>query len=203
MLSALIIWLACLLYGWVHSWMASLGLKQQARRLIGPPVFDRYYRLAFNLFSVLTLLPLLALPLLLPDQRLYQIPFPWMLINLTGQGLAVLILIIGILQTGAMEFIGLRQVFDPVEAESSQLVTDGLYRWMRHPLYTAGLTFLWLSPVMSLNLFALYVGLSAYLVIGAHYEERKLLRIYGEAYRAYRQKTPMLIPCPLKRHFKV
>jgi len=183
--------------------MASLTFKERARRLIGPTIFDRYYRLAFNIFSVATLLPLLALAVLPPDQRLYQIPFPWTLITFVGQGLAILILIIGVLQTGALEFFGLRQVFNPAEAAGNQLVTDGLYRWMRHPLYTAGLVFLWLSPVMTVNLLALYIGLSAYLIIGAHYEERKLLRIYGETYRLYRQETPMLIPCVPKRHFKV
>lgn len=203
MLSPLLILLACLVYGWVHSWMASLAFKGQARKLLGAPLFDRYYRLAYNLFSIVTILPLLALVGLLPDRFLYQIPFPWVLITLAGQGFAVLILLVGVLQTGAMEFIGLRQVFDPAPDENRQLVTEGLYRWVRHPLYTAGLIFIWLSPVMSTNLLTLYIGFSAYLIIGAHYEERKLLRLFGESYQRYTQETPMLIPRPPKSLFKV
>lgn len=198
MLSVIVIWAACLAYGWVHSWMSSLAFKEQMRRRLGSAFFDRYYRLVFNIFSFITLLPLLALAGVLPDHFLYRIPFPWAFFTLAGQGAAVIILLLGVLQTGAMEFIGLRQVFDPDADAGARLVTDGLYAWVRHPLYTAGLIFIWLSPVMSVNLLALFIGFSAYLVIGAHYEERKLLRIFGERYRAYSKNTPMLIPIPCR-----
>ncbi|MCC6956181.1 MAG: isoprenylcysteine carboxylmethyltransferase family protein [Anaerolineales bacterium] len=198
MLSVVVIWAACLAYGWVHSWMASLAFKEHMRRRLGSAFFDRYYRLVFNIFSVVTLLPLLALTGVLPDRLLYRVPFPWVLITLAGQGAAIIVLLLGVLQTGAMEFAGLRQLFSPGPETSARLVTDGLYAWVRHPLYTAGLVFIWLSPVMSVNLLALFIGFSAYLVIGAHYEERKLRRIFGEAYHTYAQKTPMLIPIPCR-----
>jgi protein-S-isoprenylcysteine O-methyltransferase Ste14 len=73
-------------------------------------------------------------------------------------------------------------------------VVRGLYRWVRHPLYTAGLVLIWLTPVMTLNIFSLNLGLTIYLVVGALIEERKLVREYGEAYEEYRKRTPMLIP---------
>jgi protein-S-isoprenylcysteine O-methyltransferase Ste14 len=78
-------------------------------------------------------------------------------------------------------------------------VKEGLYRWVRHPLYTAGLVFIWLSPVMSANLLVFFAGLSAYLVIGAFFEERKLIHAYGDAYRRIQQTTPMFIPWTLVR----
>ncbi len=74
------------------------------------------------------------------------------------------------------------------------MVVHGLYRWVRHPLYTAGLLFIWLTPVMSINLLALNIGLSVYLVVGAIFEERKLLQAFGPAYAEYQQRTPMLVP---------
>jgi protein-S-isoprenylcysteine O-methyltransferase Ste14 len=73
-------------------------------------------------------------------------------------------------------------------------VTNGLYRYVRHPLYTAGLLFIWLIPVMTVNLLALNIGLTAYLIVGARYEERKLVKEFGEEYLHYRERTPMLIP---------
>ena len=103
-------------------------------------------------------------------------------------------MLIGVLQTGLLDFAGLRQLFKLPGDRSAELVTGGLYRYVRHPLYTAGLVFLWFSPEMSINLLALFVGLSAYLVIGALFEERKLVRQYGQVYLDYRRVTPMLIP---------
>jgi protein-S-isoprenylcysteine O-methyltransferase Ste14 len=136
----------------------------------------------------------LILPVVLIDKVIYSIPMPWRLLNLAGQALAVIMLVVGLKQTGISAFAGVRQLFAPEDVSPPKLVTGGLYRYMRHPLYTAGLLFIWLSPVMTWNLLALYLGLSAYGLIGAYFEERKLEREFGEAYQAYKQKTPMLIP---------
>jgi protein-S-isoprenylcysteine O-methyltransferase Ste14 len=193
-LSPILILLACALYGLVHSWLASLQAKDLARKLLGVNIMERFYRLAYNIFAVFSFLPLLALPVWLPDQPLYRIPFPWLILTLAIQGLAALILFIGLLQTGPLDFAGLRQLIGPVGDRPEELVTGGLYRYVRHPLYTAGIVFIWFSPQMSVNLAALFLGLSAYLVIGALFEERKLVRQYGQAYLDYRRKTPMLIP---------
>jgi protein-S-isoprenylcysteine O-methyltransferase Ste14 len=53
---------------------------------------------------------------------------------------------------------------------------------------------LWLMPMMTWNILALNLSLSAYLVIGAILEERKLVQQFGAAYEAYRSRTPFLIP---------
>jgi len=196
-----IILLAVAIYGVVHSWLASLGVKAWARRRYGE-LAERLYRFAYNLFAVLTLLPVLALPALLPDRRLYSVPMPWALFLMGVQLLAVGALGAGLLQTGLWSFLGFKQLAGRREiGEDDQLVVRGLYRWVRHPLYTAGLAFLWATPVMTRNLLSLYVGLSVYLVIGAIYEERKLLATFGDAYVRYRERTPMLIPkLPLQRN---
>ena len=65
---------------------------------------------------------------------------------------------------------------------------------VRHPLYTFSLLFLWLTPVMTRNLALLYGALTVYILIGAVFEERKLLRIFGQEYADYRGKTPFIIP---------
>jgi protein-S-isoprenylcysteine O-methyltransferase Ste14 len=188
-----IILIAVAIYGLVHSLLASLWIKAQARRWFGPSA-ERWFRLLYNLLAALMLLPVLALPVLLVDRELYRIPFPWLILTIALQGLAVIALLIGVLQTGAAAFIGLQQLLRPPMEVPVPFVTDGLYRWVRHPLYTAGLVFIWLFPMMSCNLLALNIGLTAYIVIGALFEERKLAREFGAAYRTYQQHTPMLIP---------
>ena len=47
---------------------------------------------------------------------------------------------------------------------------------------------------MTLNLLAINLGLTVYVLVGATLEERKLLHQFGQAYAEYRKHTPMLIP---------
>jgi protein-S-isoprenylcysteine O-methyltransferase Ste14 len=124
---------------------------------------------------------------------LYQIPAPWMYLSLAGQLTAVVLLVVGVLQTDTLSFVGLRQLFEGKE-RSSQLVTSGLYHWVRHPLYAAGLLFIWLTPVMSQNSLVVIIAATVYILMGAFFEERKLELEFGAAYREYKAVTPMLIP---------
>jgi protein-S-isoprenylcysteine O-methyltransferase Ste14 len=193
-----IIMFSILVYGFIHSLLATLAAKARARQWFGPGA-DRWYRLFYNIFGVLTFLPILGLTAALPSERLYVIPTPWSFITLAGQMLALLALGIGLLQTGIWSFLGFEQVLNPSHNEPELMVTRGLYRWVRHPLYTAGLAFIWLTPIMTGNLLALNIGLTLYLVIGAIYEERKLVREFGETYIDYQQRTPMIIPIYRRR----
>jgi methanethiol S-methyltransferase len=188
-----IILLSFIVYGILHSWLASLRVKAQARRILGPST-DRWFRVAYNIIALLTLLPILALPVLFVDRELYRISFPWILITASIQVLAAIALLTGLRQTGLLSFLGLRQLLAPSHDKSPKFVTGGLYRWIRHPLYTAGLLIIWLFPVMTCNLLALNIGMTIYIFLGAILEERKLEREFGEAYVEYKARTPMLVP---------
>jgi protein-S-isoprenylcysteine O-methyltransferase Ste14 len=192
-LSFWLILLAAIIYGLLHSLLASLKTKACARQWLGSHT-DRWFRLGYNIIAAVTLLPILFLPILLPDKEIYTIHFPWIILSLAIQLLAATILLIGLKQTGISTFIGLRQAFLPEDTTPPRLVTDGLYRYVRHPLYTAGLVILWLLPRLTWNLLALNIGLTAYIAAGAHFEERKLLAEFGDAYAKYQDRTPMLLP---------
>lgn len=142
----------------------------------------------------MTLLPVLILPVVLVDKVLYRIPAPWSWLTIIIQAAALVLLVVGVSQTGAMSFLGFRQLLTGTDEPASRLVVDGLYRYVRHPLYFAGLVIIWLMPVMSCNLLALNIGLTLYILIGAFFEERKMLQDFGETYADYRRRTPMLIP---------
>ncbi|MFL7867602.1 MAG: isoprenylcysteine carboxylmethyltransferase family protein [Anaerolineales bacterium] len=197
-----VFWLvfAVLIWGLVHSLIASLGAKEWLRRRLGDGSM-RFYRFGYNVFSVISFTPILWLMAVLPDQMLYHIPVPWVYLTIIGQFAAVVMLVVGVLQTGALAFIGLKQLFEG-EERSFQLVTHGLYRWVRHPLYSAGLLFIWLMPVMSVNLLIVVLSATFYIVVGAFFEERKLEREYGAAYTEYKAATPMFIPGLLIRRNK-
>ena len=188
-----LILLAVLAYGLLHTLLASLKMKAEAHHWFGWKS-DQWFRLAYNFIAVITLLPILVMPILLIDKELYRITYPWIIATLTFQAIAVLVGTIALKQTGMTSFIGLRQLFLPEVTNPPRLVTGGLYRYNRHPLYTAGLVFIWLLPIMICNLLALNLGLTAYVPVGSYFEERKRVGEFGEAYAIYRRHTPMLIP---------
>jgi protein-S-isoprenylcysteine O-methyltransferase Ste14 len=186
--------LALAVWGVVHSLLASFWFKGIVRQKF-EKLYERGYRLFFNVFAALSFLPILALVVLLPDAPIYTIPLPWSLLTLGVQGLALVGLTYGVFQTGAMNFLGLEQLMNPQAASQPRpLVTNGLYRYVRHPLYFFGLLLVWLVPRMSWNWLAFSIGVTLYLTIGTLFEERKLRQEFGEAYEQYRRRTPMLIP---------
>lgn len=128
----------------------------------------------------------------LPNRDLYQISAPWSYLMLAGQGISVLLLFVAVLQTDTLSFIGLRQLFS--DEKNGKLVVNGLYRFVRHPLYTFGLLILWLTPDMTVNSLIVYTSLTIYILAGAYFEERKLLHEFGQEYADYKLSTPMLVP---------
>ena len=152
----------------------------------------KFYRLLYNIIAVISIVPVLYLMSSLPNKSLYQVPAPWSTLMLAGQAISALFLFVAVMQTDLLSFAGLRQLIE--EERPGGLVTRGLYRSVRHPLYTFSLLILWLVPSMSLNSFIVYAILTVYVLIGIFFEERKLLREFGGAYEQYRSVTPMLIP---------
>jgi len=179
-------------WGIVHSLLASLALKDFFRKTFGDG-FLRLYRLGYNIFSVISILPILWWMWILPSDVLYLVHAPWKYLMLAGQGIAAFLLLYGVLQTDTLSFIGLRQLIES-DSKPGMLITNGLYRFVRHPLYSAGLLFLWLTPTMTIDQLTVYISATIYIFIGAYFEERKLLREYGAVYADYKSVTPMIIP---------
>lgn len=182
-------------YALAHSLLASLWLKNRARQLLGPGV-EHWYRLAYNLFAIITLLPLFPMIALLPDKTLYIVPAPWRWVMAGGQLLAVVGLAGALLQTGLLRFVGLAQLFAERPTEGGVLCVHGFYGWVRHPLYFFSLLFLWLTPFMTVNLLTAYTLFTIYFYVGSIYEEKRLLSKFGPAYYQYTQQVPRLIPWP-------
>lgn len=84
--------------------------------------------------------------------------------------------------------------FPEVKA-GSRLVTNGPYRWIRHPMYTA---LLLITLALVCDSFSYWRGfwwilLSADLVVKLSYEERFLREVFDD-YEAYRLRTWRLVP---------
>jgi protein-S-isoprenylcysteine O-methyltransferase Ste14 len=137
---------------------------------------------------------------LLPDKNLYVVPAPWRWLMVGGQLLALLGLGVTLLQTAPLHFMGIGQLFAEQPAEMNSFSVAGFYKWVRHPLYSFSLLFLWLTPLMTVNLFAVYVLFTIYFYLGSVHEEKRLLAEFGGAYRDYQQRVPRLFPIPGRRY---
>jgi|SRR5690606_9310820 len=79
---------------------------------------------------------------------------------------------------------------------TARLVEEGLYRYIRHPMYASLLLLLWGFYLKVPGLFSslLVVLGSLALVKAARVEEWENLRTFGRAYRDYIRRTWMFIP---------
>lgn len=195
-----LLWLAL---GWVayaalHSLFAALGCKAWVTRRW--PAFAPYYRLAFNLQSVILVLPLVWATYALPGDWLWRWAGPWAWL---ANGLALVAMAGFVLSSGTYdmgEFLGTtpwrEKRRDAVEHEGFRI--SPLHRHVRHPWYALGLVLIWTRD-MSAPLLVSALAITLYFVFGSWLEERKLEAHFGTAYRDYRQRVPGLIPLPWKR----
>ena len=108
-----------------------------------------------------------------------------------------LILFAGLLEYDLGRFAGTRQIRNHFrgieEPEDEPLRTGGLLARVRHPLYSAAFLILWGRVGGEFELATALWG-SLYLLAGTACEERRLVRLYGSAYEAYRRRVPAFIP---------
>jgi protein-S-isoprenylcysteine O-methyltransferase Ste14 len=185
--------LAVTAYGALHSLMAAAGFKAWLTRRLGVRLM-RAYRLLYNAVGLVAFLPVLGVLARYPGETLYRLPAPWWILALVLQAFAGILLVVGLLQTDVWHFLGLRQLSAGEGGQAPVLVVRGLYRYMRHPLYSAGMLFLWATPWMTTGLLAFNLAITLYFYLGSLHEERRLLAEFGEAYRRYQGTVPRFLP---------
>lgn len=101
--------------------------------------------------------------------------------------------------SSAIIFLGLflmSKGWSSIHSAQGELVTDGIYRHVRHPQYlgliviTAGLLIQW-PTILALAMWPLLAVMYYRL---AKKEEREAIEAFGERYEDYRQHTPMFLP---------
>ncbi|MGZ3497629.1 MAG: methanethiol S-methyltransferase [Vulcanimicrobiaceae bacterium] len=105
-------------------------------------------------------------------------------------------------QINHWDLFGLRQVLVPLTSvthEELGLRTPFMYRIVRHPLMLGLLIAFWTSPIMTVGHLLFSLASTAYIVVGTWFEERDLVKEFGNDYITYRAQTPGLIPFPRQR----
>jgi protein-S-isoprenylcysteine O-methyltransferase Ste14 len=80
--------------------------------------------------------------------------------------------------------------------KTSTLVTTGIYRYIRHPLYSSLLFLTWgiffKSPSWPGGLLA--IAATLFLIATARADEAECIRFFGVKYQAYMERTKMFVP---------
>ena len=176
-------------FGLLHSLLARGSGAALLRR-----VFRAGERLAYNGIAAVHLLAVLVVGQMLLGDR-SDFAHPQWLVWLQGGGLALGVLI-GLRALKSYDlglFAGTKQLREGPAEEEEPLVTQGLHRYVRHPLYSALFLCLWGLADDPLSLATAIWG-SLYTLIGTYFEERKLLALYGQAYADYRSQVPAFFP---------
>lgn len=97
--------------------------------------------------------------------------------------------------------INIRRLISGKPRKTLPLTAKGPYLWVRHPLYFFGLIMIWAYPHLSHDRLLFNIMWTGWIIIGTMLEERDLVADFGDGYRDYQRRVPMLIPYkwPLKQ----
>jgi len=88
----------------------------------------------------------------------------------------------------------IKKHLNSAKSEPMPFTVKGPYRWVRHPFYFFTLIMIWSFPHLTADRLLFNVLWSIWLIAGSILEERDLVREFGNEYREYQSKVPMLIP---------
>ena len=181
------------LFGAQHSIMARAPFKERWTRVVPPSAERSTYVLASNI----CLLVLFAAWHPITDDIWRVNAQPWRALLIAVGLSGWLIVLLSTFLIDHFDLFGLRQVVSRLRSAppvKHTFATPGFYRAVRHPLYLGFLIAFWVTPRMTLGHLLFAVVMTGYILVAVRYEERDLMRVFGEQYRDYRQRVPMLIP---------
>ncbi|MDB4971682.1 MAG: putative protein-S-isoprenylcysteine methyltransferase [Myxococcaceae bacterium] len=182
-----------LLFGLQHSIMARASFKRALTRVVPVHLERATFVLASSVVLVLLMLLWRPLPGVL-----------WQVESSVGMTTLWTLNAVGWLGVPFCSFMidhfdlfGVKQTlqhFRRVSLARKGFVTPLLYRYVRHPMMTFFLLGLWATPRMTAGHLLLSAGLSLYIMIGVHFEERALRQELGADYVRYQATTPKFLP---------
>jgi len=183
--SAAWIWLSGFVFALFHSLTASQTCKQLA---YGMGLKEPRYRLFYSLVALITTGVWAWYIHHLPDVTLYQSTSVvwWSLLAL--QVLGGLIALAAFAPIDGLVFLGLKTAQDTQDP----FVISGIYRWIRHPMYTGAMLILLAMPGQTWNGLNFSLVLCVYFIVGSKFEEKRMIAAHP-AYREYQQNVPAFL----------
>ncbi len=176
------------IYYFFHSFFADKNIKKRLQSILFKT--KQQYRLFYTMVALLTLIGPIITSLHFGLNPLYVTQTWSTIIGVVLVILGLLVLYFSFQHFSPSAFIGLQN-----EKKELVLHTNGLHRYVRHPLYSgtilllAGLFFI--KPIEAVFVFNVSTWL--YLPLGIRLEEHKLLKEFP-GYKNYKKKVPALVP---------
>ncbi len=163
------------------------------------PGSDRWYRIFYNGFSLITLIPLLYYTMSFESTAVFGWEGTWQVLRFALLLLAFILFREGAKKYALDYFLGIKQL---QTGKNNTLLNDkktfartGAFGLIRHPWYAGSLLLVWSAlPNYTSATIIISSILSVYLIAGTLLEERKILAEYGESYRLYQKHVSMLFP---------
>lgn len=183
-----LLWVA---YCAIHSLLIADSVKGRADAILKER--SGYYRLFFNVVSVVFLVPVVLYATRIDSRPIFRYRGAWITVQgflLSG---GIILFYLGAKAYDMKEFLGLRQIRGGDSRPGGELSTRGILGFVRHPWYLAGIMVIWARNIGTREL-TTNVIITAYLIIGSYLEERKLVKSFGDRYREYQREVSMLLP---------
>jgi len=182
-----------ILFGLQHSIMAREGFKKRITKIIPQAAERANYMFMTAVATAIALYFWQPLPGMV-----------WQIENSVAQTIlwslyaaGWLYLFVSTFITNHFELMGLRQVylyFRNKPYTSLSFTRKYMYRYSRHPMMLGFLIGLWAIPTMSVTHFLMAVLFTGYIGVGMFFEERDLLRKFGDTYRKYKNEIATFVP---------
>ena len=181
----------------IHSLLISLLVTDYLEAKLGNKY--RFYRMLYNVISIITLLPLLVYSYQMKDQLLFNWEGWLIFIQFIFFMFAMILFVTGARKYDLMQFLGIRQIqsgrLHAPLSESGTIDMMGILGITRHPWYLGAIIFIWVfNKNIYLSTLIINIVLTIYLVVGTYIEEKKLVSLCGDKYCNYQKRVSILLP---------
>jgi methanethiol S-methyltransferase len=170
-----------------HSALARSGTKQRLQQFIPAPVERATYTWIASVLFLLTCTLWQPVP-----GEVYRFEGPASTPGYLVQVVGVILTIRGARALDVLDLAGVRPALDARDGHEPRHVplnTNGLYGFVRHPLYFAWMLMVFGAPHMTATRLSFAVISTLYLAAAIPFEERSLIDTFDGEYRAYQRKV--------------
>ncbi|HEU4401538.1 MAG TPA: isoprenylcysteine carboxylmethyltransferase family protein [Candidatus Polarisedimenticolia bacterium] len=186
--------LLILAWGFLHSFMARPRFKTNLQKVLRPHRHAAVYSLVAS--AGLIALCLLYRPI---PRQIYALEGGAALITRLLFWLGWALFLYCWLHLDLLEVVGLRPILRNLASQPTPPAPfrpTGPFLWVRHPVELAFLIVFWAAPGMTVGHLLFASLMTLYTFIGADFEERRMLDLYGATYAEYMKQVPQIVPLP-------